>query len=60
MNRADSHRKPQLFNVLDSTGQVVFQGTINGCSHWVDLHARGKVCVERVRRSIRKGVRYVH
>ncbi|MBA6062146.1 MULTISPECIES: hypothetical protein [Pseudomonas] len=50
MNRA----KPQLFNVLDANGQVIYQGTINGCSHWVDLHARGKICVERVRRSLRK------
>ncbi|HFF5988755.1 TPA: hypothetical protein ACGCG4_004458 [Enterobacter hormaechei] len=50
MNRA----KAQLFNVLDANGQVIYQGTINGCSHWVDLHARGKVSVERVRRSFRK------
>ncbi len=47
-------RHTSLFNVLDAKGQVVFQGTISGCSHWVDCHARGKVSVERVRRGLRK------
>jgi len=45
----------QLFNVLDATGQVIYQGTISGCSHWVDRNPQPRVCVQRADKKKRRG-----
>lgn len=50
----DDTFKPRLYNVMDESGEVLYVGPINDCSHWVDLHARGKVDVERARRPAEK------
>lgn len=46
--------KPRLYNVLNESGEVLYEGPINDCSHWVDLHARGKVDVVRKQRPTAK------
>ena len=35
------------YSVLDEHGQVVYQGTISGCSHWVDRNPGKRVEIQR-------------
>lgn len=47
----------QLFNVLDASGEIVYQGTISGCSHWVDRNPQPRVCVQRVNKKKHRGTK---